>query len=53
MTSHADDVSHQDDGALDLMVHNLMHWIGIPAFVEILPGTEIIDNNNDHEVSAL
>jgi hypothetical protein len=53
MTSHADDVSHQDDGVLDLMVHNLMHWISIPAFVEILLGAEIIDNDNDREVSTL
>ncbi len=53
MTSHAYDVSHQDDGALDLMVHNLMHWISIPAFAEILPGAEIIDNDDDREVSTL
>ena len=34
------------DDTLDLMVHNLMHWISIPTIEEILPGAEIIDNND-------
>ncbi len=38
------------DDALDLMVHNLMHWISIPTLVEILPGAEIIANDDNHEV---